>query len=150
MSTSVSKEMTTRSSQQNFAQNFPPELKVLTSSSFQACWPQIEELNMAIWQTWVAKTSVGFTKIWFSFKIIQLEPLKLDIGIVVLVDPLVILPLLAVLEHLLLKVMFEPAVPKDEQCLSVEDGHHQVVCPVHVIKAILELLKQSSCLTPSR
>ena len=40
--------------------------------------------------------------------------------------------------------MFEPAVPKGEQCLSVEVGHHLedsvVVCPVHVLKAILKLL----------
>ena len=56
-------------------------------------------------------SSGGFTKTWCGSKFIQLEPFELDLGIVVLVLPLVLLPLRMLLEHLLLKVMFEPVVP---------------------------------------
>ncbi len=89
-------------------------------------------------------SSGGFTKTWCGSKPIQLESLELDLGIVVLVLSLVLLPLLVLLEYPLLKVGFEPAVPKGDQYLAVEVGHHLedsvVVCSYCVVKAILELL----------
>ena len=49
------------------------------------------------------------------------------------------------LENSLLKVGFAPAVSKGDQCLAVEVSRHledgAVVCPVGVVKAILELLR---------
>ena len=79
-------------------------------------------------------------------KFVRLEPLELDLRVGVLVLPLVLLPLLVLLEHLLLEVGLESAVPKGDQCLAVEVGHHledcMVVSPVRVVKAVLKLLDE--------
>ena len=81
------------------------------------------------------------------------EPLELDLGVVVPVLPLVLLPLCVLLQHLLLEVRLEPAVPQGHHRLSVKVGHHLedsvVVRSVCVVKAVLKLLDKCPMRIPS-